>query len=190
MNSNNVECPVVLIQSGTGLWLTVTDAGGITVEGLRSDVIDEPTGLFSTGPSAQMWTIYPVGGDIMLLNWRYNNTLNAMAINPDGSLTMIQQDPDWLTNVNAHWNQTSAPIRNTIPTWAFPISQVFQAVNERWPTPSGGVAIRAASDWNRNLNILGDGPYNPGAAVAAWEGWSGGASNEIWRMIQIHTQAL
>ena len=47
-------------------------------------------------------------------------------------------------------------------------------------TPYPGVAIRPSSDSDRNLNILGNGPYVAGSTVAAWDGWGGGDSNEVW----------
>lgn len=47
-----------------------------------------------------------------------------------------------------------------------------------WP----GVAMRPNFDYNRNLNILGDGPWAPGRSVAAWDGWGGGDPNELWWM--------
>lgn len=43
-----------------------------------------------------------------------------------------------------------------------------------------GVAMRPNFDYNRNLNILGDGPWNAGRSVAAWDGWGGGDPNELW----------
>jgi len=44
-------------------------------------------------------------------------------------------------------------------------------------------AFRPTFDYDRNLNVLGDGPYNPGNPVAAYHGWSGGANNEIWLVL-------
>lgn len=45
---------------------------------------------------------------------------------------------------------------------------------------AGPVAVRPNLDYDRNLNVLGNGPYGPGDTVAAWDGWGGGDFNEVW----------
>jgi len=41
------------------------------------------------------------------------------------------------------------------------------------------VVLRALN-YDYNLNVAGNGPYNPGSKVIAWHGWSGGHANETW----------
>jgi hypothetical protein len=41
-------------------------------------------------------------------------------------------------------------------------------------------ALVSAENWERKINIMGDGPYREGSEVIMWR-WSGGAANELWR---------
>src|ERR1051326_4818788 len=50
------------------------------------------------------------------------------------------------------------------------------------------LAIRPMYDWNVNLNVYGDGPYNPGNKVGVYS-WGGGAVNETWHFQIIDTAA-
>ena len=52
----------------------------------------------------------------------------------------------------------------------------------RWDVVPGGSALAVQSAWTSsvNLNVAGSGPYPPGSAVIAYNGWGGGQPNEIW----------
>ncbi len=50
------------------------------------------------------------------------------------------------------------------------------------PFTANWEAVQYVPDGNQNLNVFGDGPYNPGAAVGSWE-WSGGQPNEVWQIV-------
>jgi hypothetical protein len=48
----------------------------------------------------------------------------------------------------------------------------------------GKVAIRPSADDSQNLNVFGNGPWNPGNAVGTWA-WGRGQPNEMWAFIAI-----
>jgi hypothetical protein len=181
----NVIAPVCVIMSATGLALTVTDEAGITVDRPHSDIRDQ-----SRVAQPQRWTAYPVGDDLMFItNWP-QNAGRALAMRPDGSLATDQLNifAHESANVLHRWNIASISPKNPFPDWAFPVSQIDDLV--RKDADTGFVAIRPASNYDRNLNILGDGPYGPGSAIAAWDGWSGGDPNESWVLLKLWTQQL
>jgi hypothetical protein len=51
-----------------------------------------------------------------------------------------------------------------------------------WDVAAGGnaLAARPTLSSSLNLNVAGSGPYPPGNAVIAYDGWGGGQPNEIW----------
>ena len=51
-----------------------------------------------------------------------------------------------------------------------------------WNVATGGsaLAVRSTSSSSVNLNVAGTGPYPPGSAVIAYDGWGNGQPNEIW----------
>lgn len=56
-------------------------------------------------------------------------------------------------------------------------------VNARWHDDKVAGpynALVSAENWERKINIMGDGPYREGTTVIMWQ-WSGGAPNELWR---------
>jgi len=183
----NVIVPVYLILSATGLALTVTDEAGIMVDRPRADVRDQ-----SLVAQSQRWSAYPAGDDLMFItNWP-QNAGRVLAMRADGSLATDQLNifAHESSNVLHRWNIARISPKNPFPDWAFPAAQIDDLIKKEVNATTGFVAIRAASDYDRNLNILGDGPYQPGSAIAAWDGWSGGDPNESWVLLKLWTQQL
>jgi hypothetical protein len=63
---------------------------------------------------------------------------------------------------------------------------VFGGESKGWNIPDGILtsafqAIRAANNFDWNLNALRNGPYDVGNPVGVWD-WSRGASNELWQI--------
>jgi hypothetical protein len=56
-----------------------------------------------------------------------------------------------------------------------------------WDVAAGGtaLAVRSGVSTSLNLNVAGTGPYPPGSAVIAYDGWGGGQPNEIWTFEQM-----
>jgi hypothetical protein len=181
----NVIAPVCVILSATGLALTVTDQAGITVDTPHADITKQ-----SVTAHPQRWSAYPAGDDLMFItNWP-GNAGRVLAMRPDGSLATDHLDifAHESSNVLHRWNIATLRPKNPFPDWVAPAAQIVDFVNKEGNARTGFVAVRPASDYDRNLNILGDGPYQPGSAIAAWDGWSGGDPNESWALLKLWTQ--
>lgn len=99
----------------------------------------------------------------------------------DGSVSLWL--PDYSSvRPNVLWNTVQAQYDEAdhMPWWSDMLKPFAHTV------PMGGFrAFRPSFDTNRNLNVLGDGPYVPGSTVAAWDGWGGGDSNEVWAIMDV-----
>lgn len=98
----------------------------------------------------------------------------SLRYKPAGPGAPYATDEFW----NGALNQSLADfIKNTLVQFGQGVAGLFTgATHIHWP----GIAVRPNFDYNRNLNILGDGPWAPGRRVAAWDGWGGGDPNELW----------
>lgn len=109
------------------------------------------------GDKRQVWlqnTIQRVSGP----SYIYVNESSGLALySPGGNGSLVTLVPYDINNNGMYWN----------------VANPFTAT---WN------ALQYAPDSGQNLNVFGDGPYNPGAAVGTW-GWSGGAQNEVWQIV-------
>lgn len=99
----------------------------------------------------------------------------------------------WLENYealmpNVVWNLAKTqmhPYANP-PWYDYVVNPINTAVLAKLGIGNFYNAVRPSFDVDhRNLNILGNGPYAPGNAVAAWSGWGGGQGNEVWQIADI-----
>jgi hypothetical protein len=81
--------------------------------------------------------------------------------------------------INASSQEALAVSKDNSTLTTVPIA----ALNDHSTWTHAGLALRPLFDSDRNLNVLGSGPYKPGSKVAAYSGWSGGAPNETWSFI-------
>lgn len=118
------------------------------------EVVIEP---YTPGLTREVWiqnTIPRVSGN----SYIYVNEASGLALySPGGNGSQVTLVPFNISSNGMYWNVASP----FTATWN---------------------ALQYAPDGNQNLNVFGDGPYNPGAAVGTWE-WSGGADNEVWQIV-------
>jgi len=158
----------------TPLCLSVNtyDAKTIIVDNFYSDPSDAWIG----------WTQFDLGDGSVAL-WHTDSSAKLVAA-PDGSLSLRAGD---IGNTPAYadderWTIVTADFNPGI--WGS-IKNLFK---ER--QYFAGWAIRPALNGDRNLNVLGNGPYNPGSVVAAWDGWDNGESNEVWAIVPFPTATV
>ena len=118
------------------------------------EVVLEP---YTAGQTREVWienTFPRVSGN----SYVYVNQASGLALySPGGNGSLVTLEPFNVNSNGMYWN------------FADPFTQNWEA-------------LQYVPDENQNLNVFGDGPYNPGAAVGTWE-WSGGADNEVWQIV-------
>ncbi|HTW84446.1 MAG TPA: hypothetical protein VMD91_10290 [Candidatus Sulfotelmatobacter sp.] len=126
------------------------------------------------------------GGTVRFRNLQFDGYLSTLGTD-SGSLLLHPFAASGDGATVQLWNLTIA--RGPAPSsWNWtqytPGGAILKAiVPQAYESFPGGAAIRPNFDYDRNLNILGDGPYVAGSAVEAWDGWSGGADNEVWMLL-------
>lgn len=91
----------------------------------------------------------------------YSISLNGFLLVNNASGKALNANPDRLLNLVA-------------PDTALTNTSAWNAAGD-----NATLAVRPMSDFGLNLNVVGDGPYNPGNPVCVWP-WSGGDPNEVW----------
>jgi len=171
--------PVIVLRSPAGflsgqhLALSVNPADGAT---LIVDTID-------TSSPWQRWGIDQLSGRNFAL-WHGTGAL-LVADMSSGALSLRPNGYDALTSrlhyaTDEIWNladESDRTLQQLAVDTGESVRQFFSGETRARPP---GFAVRPNFDYNRNLNILGDGPYQPGSSVAAWDGWGGGDPNEVW----------
>jgi hypothetical protein len=168
------------ITSKTGLVLSASTAGITAV----TPTFDLRSQQF---PLAIQWAITVLDGDIQNgANWLIRSLAYQNAF-----LTVIDRDSGYLAVEPPRADRSVQTWNVVVATgpgpsyWDWtkytPVGAVLNKVDPRtYSFEKGGLAFRPAFDFDRNLNILGDGPYASGSRVAAWDGWGGGDANEMW----------
>jgi len=171
--------PPVLICSALGppppLCLSVRSNAFVSTAFYRSD---EPE---------QRWQIDRIDGNGNIAIWMCGQRRVLTASQSDGSLGLRYKDDDGTLTyaTDEIWNVVE-PDFSAAAKEALKLGIIGALVPLIFATQSPGVqlqvpfAVRPNFDYNRNLNILGNGPYETGSAVAAWHGWGGGEPNEVW----------
>ena len=100
----------------------------------------------------------------------------------DGQLGIRPSRPMLESSYSGDETWTLAPYHPSLNWWDVVAAPLTYGMTLQFAltTPYPGVAIRPSSDSDRNLNILGNGPYVAGSTVAAWDGWGVGHANEVW----------
>ncbi|QBB71420.1 hypothetical protein ELE36_14235 [Pseudolysobacter antarcticus] len=164
----------------------LSPAGGSTPLCLSVNVYDNATIIvdnFYDDPSLGWlsWTLFDLGdGSVALWHTDYAAKLVASA---DGSLSLRPGD---MSNTQSYADDERWTIvrADTSPgMWGF----IKNFITDPTRGYTAGLAIRPALNSDRNLNILGNGPYNPGSVVAAWDGWGNGEPNEVWAVVPFPT---
>ena len=103
-------------------------------------------------------------------------------------LWTIYQEYSALTGLNKYWLRNQG---NGLELCAPENSRdlTFQANGDAWDVGGDGKftnwnAWRVKSNIKRNLNALGNGPYDVGTFVGVWS-WADGAPNELWQAIDV-----
>jgi hypothetical protein len=178
-----IPLPVLVLESPVGYFSGQRLALSINPTDGQSLIVD----TLDTSSPWQRWGIDQISDRNFAL-WHGTGALliadmssGALSLRPNGydalaSRTHYATDEIWnLADSTANTlQQLAAGIANTV---ADTFRQFF-AGETRAYIP--GFAIRPNFNYNRNLNILGDGPWQAGRTVAAWEGWGGGDPNELW----------
>jgi hypothetical protein len=108
-------------------------------------------------------------------------------------LVLARADDVITYSAYAQWNFVVAHHRPD-SSWGWlldanPATAIAQAADPNiFAPPVGGYAVRPQFDYDRNLNVLGDGPYVGGSQVQAWHGWSNASPNEVWVPLQRNGQ--
>jgi hypothetical protein len=161
-----------------------------------------PQGLGSRGSIVQNQPTYAVPEVTGTLFCRAGNNL-VLSVNPtnvSGPVTVETFDPTLATQLwrRQEWdssdgpryvfiNQSSGLILKADGVQgdaAFQSSTLTSANFWRLGGDEGDDfhAVQWAQDISQNLNLLGNGPYNPGMAVGTWS-WGGGDPNEVWKFL-------
>jgi hypothetical protein len=139
------------------------------------------------------WRFLPVGSNVLVQSVYDDGVLFS---DGDGNLAIAPYDPprDVITySAYAQWNFVVAH-RRPDSSWGWlldtnPATAIAQAADPNiFAPPVGGYAVRPQFDYDRNLNVLGDGPYVAGSQVQAWSGWSNASPNEVWVPLQRNGQ--
>lgn len=159
--------------SGQRLALSVNPADG---QSLIVDTLD-------TSSPWQRWGIDEISARNFAL-WHGSGALlvadmssGALSLRPsayDALLSRTRYATDEIWNLAESSNRTLQQLAVVVGDT---VRQFFSGEARIHPP---GFAVRPNFDYNRNLNILGSGPWQPGRSVAAWDGWSGGDFNEVW----------
>lgn len=135
---------------------------------------------FNLADSWQQWLVIRSQNAIAL--W-HMDTGSKLVCAQDGSLS-LRYGPGGPANVEEYaedelWTMVAvSPPSGNIWDWVKGyVSGLFVAITQSYPE---GFAMRPLFDDDRNLNVLGNGPYPPDSIVAAWDGWGGGNANEVW----------
>lgn len=157
----------------------LSPAGGSTPLCLSVNVYDAKTIIvdnFYNDPSLGWlgWTQFDLGDGSIAL-WHTDSGAKLVAA-ADGSLSLRAGD---IGNTQAYADDErwTVVVADTNPGNWGGIKIIFTDPLREF---AHGMAIRPALNSDRNLNILGNGPYNPGSVVAAWDGWDNGKPNEVW----------
>lgn len=138
------------------------------------------------GDTMQQWGMIDAGNGMnAFFNFGAQSLLYLSG--SDGELSLMPQIPavgqtfDWRTT----WTMASG--KASVNWWALALLPFTDGATGHFVVnaPHAGLAIRPSSDDDRNLNVLGNGPYNPGSLVAAWDGWGGGDANEVWMPVAL-----
>lgn len=163
--------------SGQRLALSINPSDG------QSLIVD----TYDTSSPWQRWGIDDMGDGNFAL-WHGSDAL-LVADMSSGALSLRPSTYDALASrthyaTDEFWNLAGGNGRTiqqvlatTFENFGDDIRQMFSGEARIRPY---GLAIRPNFNYNRNLNILGDGPWQAGRTVAAWEGWGGGDFNEVW----------
>jgi hypothetical protein len=157
-----------LIVAVCGLVLTRAGFAGLT------------TAYMDPKATGQRWQFVQSGGDWIILE--VGGDEGSLVSDVDGNLSLAfanEQVPHW--NIAVVDSGLSFDALQDLLTPGFGIIDSID--RSLLAGASTAYAFRPTFDYDRNLNVLGDGPYNPGNPVAAYRGWSGGANNEIWLVL-------
>ncbi|MEO8669778.1 MAG: hypothetical protein ABI411_00610 [Tahibacter sp.] len=125
------------------------------------------------------WLVDDLGNNNIAL-WHPDTKSKLVASEQDGSLSLRAGDIDSTTSYAADEIWSVARIQNSTNFWKAFSDGAMELFGHGVTLLVGGYAMRPSFNTDRNLNVLGNGPYNPNSVVAAWDGWSGGAANERW----------
>ena len=159
--------------SGTGLLLTCA-ADGWNVTTLAFDAWSNPLAQWQALPQPEgdgYYIFVASSGGVL-----YSDSLGAISVWLE-DYTALRQYVLWSSV------ETTMRIDDHIPWWQYIVNPGV-ALDESVRINSY-LAIRPSFDTDRNLNVLGNGPYQPGNLVAAWSGWDGGDQNEVWKLVSI-----
>ncbi len=127
------------------------------------------------------WTQFDLGDGSFAL-WHTDSGAKLVAA-ADGSLSLRPGDMNSTQGYtdDERWSIVVADINGG--AWGFFKNHITDSLRSY----SEGLAIRPVLNTDRNLNILGNGPYNWGSVVAAWDGWGNGEPNEVWGIVPFPT---
>jgi hypothetical protein len=163
-----------LIVALCGLVLTRSGFDGVT------------TAYMDPHATGQRWQFRQSGDDWIILSVGEEGSLMS---DGDGNLSLAyanEQIPHWNIAVVDSGLRFDALQDGLTPGFAT-IDSIDRSL---LAGASVAYAFRPTFDYDRNLNVLGDGPYGPGNPVAAYRGWSGGANNEIWLVLATAGQPM
>ncbi|WP_257385715.1 hypothetical protein [Tahibacter caeni] len=135
------------------------------------------------------WQVDRIDGNGNIAIWVSGQPRVLVASMSDGSLSLRDKSEEGTLSyaTDEIWNvvtpDLSASARHALEATigvSVLIPFLLGGVQQPGVQTGGPVAVRPNFDYDRNLNILGNGPYGPGDTVAAWDGWGGGDPNEIW----------
>src|SRR3981081_3757058 len=153
-----------LIVAMCGLVLTRAGFAGLT------------TAYMDPKATGQRWQFVQSGGDWIILE--AGGDQGSLMSDGDGNLSLA-----YANEQVPHWNIAVVDSGLTFDALQDLLTPGFATIDSIDRSLLAGAstayAVRPTFDYDRNLNVLGDGPYDPGDPVAAYRGWSGGANNEI-----------
>ena len=126
--------------------------------------------------------------DLVLANFDGQLRLAWRDVTNRNQLWTIYQDYSGLTGLNKYWLRNQG---NGLELCAPENSKdlAFRAEGDAWDLGGDGKfttwnAWRVHNNNKRNLNALGNGPYDVGTFVGVWS-WAGGDPNELWQAIDV-----
>ncbi|TDR41523.1 hypothetical protein DFR29_1104 [Tahibacter aquaticus] len=155
----------------------------------KQSLVVEP---YRYGDTSQYWFVDSLDSSGNIALWSGNGK-RVLNVGGDGALTVQAKSLDGELSYDTNERLNVAEVTpgdgaaKTALGWAIagaliPLVFGLNAAGSLPPTVTLGApyAIRPCFDFDRNFNILGDGPWQAGCAVAAWDGWGGGNPNELW----------
>lgn len=146
----------------------------------RVDHVSLVIDVYDAADSWQQWLVIRSQNAIAL--W-HMDTGSKLVCAQDGTLS-LRFGPGGPANVGEYaedelWTMVAvSPPSHSIWDWVqATFTDLFVDVTRYY---NNGFAVRPLFDDDRNLNVLGNGPYPANSIVAAWDGWDGGDANEVW----------